>query len=320
MKKSRIIIIGFLILLVVVLIFAMPTLGKLLKINANDVQKIEISQDIYYLDDDYEALWTTVTDSNDISKLVKALNRPFIRKGYEPTAGGSRRKVVFHLTHGVKVELYLLQDRGVYLNGELYGFLFSFGRHRKVVYDDIDRILEQYEFSKGIPDEPVPPSDEVLAEYLIPQTSACRIDEEMYISQAYLITDAETDSYSSYLYFLFDNDEIRAVLNLSLSPDSEGHYANGTYLVNGEEVLTACFKRIIDEKLSFGLISTGGAYPLLVLCADDGCETIIDPVNERGNIDIEDTDEVFSLRCFERKNLELRKVGDIMKNVFDVLG
>ena len=320
MKKSRIIIIGFLILLVVVLIFAMPTLGKLLKINANDVQRIEISQDIYYLDDDSEAMWTTVTDSKDISKLVKALNRPFTRKGYEPTEGGSRRKVVFHLTHGVKVELYLLQDRGVSSNGELYGFLFSFGGHRRVVYDDIDRILEQYEFSKGIPDEPVPPSDDVLAEYLSSMISAGRIDEEMYISQAYLLTDSETDSYCNFWYFLFENDEIRAVLNLSLSPYPEGYYANGNHLVEGEEIITACFKRILDENLSFGIVSTGGGYPLTVLCADDGSETILYPVNERGNIDIEDTDEMFSLNCFERKNLELRKVGDIMKNVLDAPG
>lgn len=165
-----------------------------------------------------------------------------------------------------------------------------------------------------IPGEPVPPSDDVLAEYLSSMISAGRIDGEMYISQAYLLTDSETDSYCNFWYFVFENDEIRAVLNLALTPDDEGHYANANHLIDGEEIITACFKRILEENQSFGIVSTGGEYPLTILCAEDGSETVLYPVNERGNIDIEDTDEMFSLHCFETKNLELRKVSDILNH------
>ena len=134
------------IVLFVVWFFMLPRVGNVIDIRPEDVDKIEISNEISYLDHDYsDEVWIDVTDKSDIRKLLRIMSRPIISKRYVGVEGGTKRIIVMHLENDKIMEMTIHDDVGISVNGQRYGFAFSFGGHRTVMYDDIDKVLSVYD-------------------------------------------------------------------------------------------------------------------------------------------------------------------------------
>lgn len=121
------------------------TAGEVIGVEFSEIDRIRVSQEIYYLDDRDTALWATVSESVDMEAIYQAISDTVVEKGDgfdDGLAGGGSRFVNYLLKNGNQVELRFSDDQQLWLDSETcYWFETKFQ-----LYDKLDRVLEGYTF------------------------------------------------------------------------------------------------------------------------------------------------------------------------------
>lgn len=121
------------------------TAGDVIGVEFSEIERIRISQEVYYLDDPDTALWTTVTDRLDMQAIYDAISKTRVEKGDgfdDGLAGGSPRFVTYMLKNGDQVAFRLVDDQQLWMDSETcYWFKAKFA-----LYNQLDAVLEGYTF------------------------------------------------------------------------------------------------------------------------------------------------------------------------------
>lgn len=121
------------------------TAGEVIGVEFSEIDRIRISQEVYYLDDSDTALWATVTDTADMQAIYDAISETRVEKGDgfdDGLAGGSPRFVTYILKNGDQAAFRLVDDQQLWMDTETcYWFKTKF-----TLYDQLDAVLEGYTF------------------------------------------------------------------------------------------------------------------------------------------------------------------------------
>lgn len=123
---------------------------------------------------------------------------------------------------------------------------------------------------------PSPPANDTVTNYLETPIKEGTISPDMYISQGYAIFDIENDAYLSFIYFIFDETNLKAELTLSLQPDDDGWYANSFHIVEKCEI-AATLKMVLDNNIPISVVAIDNEDPRILLCTKDGWGAVIYP-------------------------------------------
>lgn len=124
------------------------TAGEVLNIAVEDIVSIRVSQELYYLDDKEDALWTQVwaeQEPETVAAIHDAISAVEVEQGDgfdDSLAGGSPRFVVYTLQDGTQVELRFVDDVQFWLEGTCWHF-----RERGALYETLDGLLGQREYT-----------------------------------------------------------------------------------------------------------------------------------------------------------------------------
>ena len=126
------------------------TAGEVLNIAPEDIVSIRVSQELYYLDDKEDALWTQVwaeEEPETVASIHEAISGLQVEMGDgidDSLAGGSPRFVVYTLQDGAQAELRFVDDVQFWLDGTCWHF-----RERGALYETLDKALGQREYTKA---------------------------------------------------------------------------------------------------------------------------------------------------------------------------
>lgn len=124
------------------------TINSVVNCSLNDIQFVMVSPEIYYLDDcgcDVSTgQWATIRKNEDIEKLYTSIGNVKVEDAGDfdvSLAGGAPRYVVYFLNNGTEIQIKLVDDMQIWIDGKAYNF-----RAGESVYREIDDVLENYAY------------------------------------------------------------------------------------------------------------------------------------------------------------------------------
>ena len=124
------------------------TINSAVNCSLNDIQFVMVSPEVSYLDDSgcdvSTGQWATIRKNEDIEKLYTAIGNVKVEDAGDfdvSLAGGSPRYVVYFLNNGTEIQMKLVDDMQVWIDGKAYNFCAG-----QSIYQEIDDVLESYAY------------------------------------------------------------------------------------------------------------------------------------------------------------------------------
>ena len=124
------------------------TINSVVNCSLNDIQFVMVSPEISYLDDSgcdvSTGQWATIRKNEDIEKLYTSIGNVNVEDAGDvdvSLAGGAPRYVVYFLNNGTEIQIKLVSDMQVWIDGKAYNFCAG-----QSIYQEIDEVLENYAY------------------------------------------------------------------------------------------------------------------------------------------------------------------------------